>query len=150
MDLKRPSQSGFSLLETLLGILIMTLSVIGSFEVLRLGDLKASHTRVDRRISELLRESSDFVLYVAYDLLPQDGSILSQGSLYQLYDSRSQSWQGFYNYTVTAEVRISHQGTASESKNITLKMTYQVDGELPGSALKPQTIDSDVISRRKS
>lgn len=40
MDLKRPSQSGFSLLETLLGILIMTLSVIGSFEVLRLGDLR--------------------------------------------------------------------------------------------------------------
>jgi hypothetical protein len=128
----------------------MALSVVGSFEALRLADLKARHSRVDNRITELIRENSDYVLYVAYDLLPQDGGVLSQGSLYQVYDSTLQSWQSFYHYTVTAQVRISNQGTASEAKNITLNMTYQVDGDSPGSPLKSQTIVSDVINRRKS
>jgi hypothetical protein len=137
-------------METLLGIVVMALSVVGSFEALRLADLKARHARVDNRITELVRENSDYVLFVAYDLLPQDGGILSQGSLYQLYDAMSQRWESFYYYTVVAQVGVSNPGTASEAKNITLKMNYQVDGDAPGSPLKSQTIASDVIKRRKS
>ena len=121
--------TGFSLIETIVGMLILALSVVGSFEALRLSDLKARHARIDNRITELLRENSDYVMYVAYDLLPADGAVLSQGSLYQLYDSTSQSWKSFYSYTVTANVQTSNQGTASEIRNITLSMTYQVDGE---------------------
>lgn len=142
--------SGFSLLETVVGMLILALSVVGSFEALRLSDLKARHSRIDDRIAELLRENSDYVLYVAYDLLPADGAVLSQGSLYQLYDSTSHSWRGFYSYTVTARVQELNKGTASEIRSITLSMTYQVDGDSPSSQLKSQTIVSDAINRRKS
>jgi hypothetical protein len=139
---------GFSLMETIVGMLVLALSVVGSFEALRLSDLKARHSRIDNRITELLRENGDYVMYVAYDLLPADGVVLSQGSLYQLYDSTSKTLKSYYLYTVTANVQ--NQGTASEIRRITLTMTYQADGESPSSPLKSQTIVSDAISCRKS
>jgi hypothetical protein len=141
---------GFSLIETIVGMLVLALSVVGSFEALRLSDLKARHSRIDNRITELLRENGDYVMYVAYDLLPADGVVLSQGSLYQLYDSTSKSLRSYYPYTVIANVQTSNQGTASEIRRITVTMTYQADGESPSSPLKSQTIVSDAISRRKS
>jgi hypothetical protein len=141
---------GFSLMETVVGMLVLALSVVGSFEALRLSDLKARHARIDNRITELLRENGDYVMYVAYDLLPADGAVLSQGSLYQLYDLTSQSLKSYYRYTVIANVQTSNPGTASEIRHITLSMTYQADGEFPSSTLKSQTIVSDAISRRKS
>ena len=131
-------------------MLVMALSVVGSFEALRLSDLKIRHARIDNRITELLREHSDYVMYVAYDLLTADGAVLSQGSLYQLYDSASQSWKSFDSYTITANVQVSNEGTASEVRSITLNMTYQVEGDSSSSQLKTQTIHSDAISRRKS
>ena len=141
---------GFSLIETILGTLVLGLSVVGSFEALRLSDLKARQARIDNRITELLREQSDYVLYVAYDLLPEDGAILSQGNLYQLYDSTSGSWKSFYDYTITANVQTLSKGTPSEIRNITLNLTYQIDGDSPSVPLKSQTIFSDAISRHKS
>jgi hypothetical protein len=141
---------GFSLIETIVGTLVLGLSVVGSFEALRLTDLKARHARIDNRITELLREQSDYVLYVAYDLLPEDGAILSQGSLYQLYDSTSGSWKSFYDYTIAANVHTLSEGTPSEIRNITLNLTYQIDGDSPSVPLKSQTIFSDAISRHKS
>jgi prepilin-type N-terminal cleavage/methylation domain-containing protein len=150
MKLPSHSRKGFSLIETVVGMLVLSLSVVASFEALRLSDLKIRHARIDNRITELLREHSDYVMYVAYDLLPADGAVLSQGSLYQLYDSASQTWKSFDSYTVTANVQASNEGTASEVRSITLNMTYQVDDDSPSSQLKAQTIRSDAISRRKS
>src|ERR1700722_6437566 len=97
MRLQNRWRKGFSLIETILGTLVLGLSVVGSFEALRLSDLKARHALIDNRISELLREQSDYVLYVAYDLLPEDGAILSQGDLYQVYDSTSRRWKSVYD-----------------------------------------------------
>ena len=150
MRLLNRSRVGFSLIETILGTLVLGLSVVGSFEALRLSDLKARQARIDNRITELLREQSDYVLYVAYDLLPEDGAILSQGNLYQLYDSTSGSWKSFYDYTITANVQTLSKGTPSEIRNITLNLTYQIDGDSPSVPLKSQTIFSDAISRHKS
>lgn len=148
--MQNPSRiMGFSLMETIIGMLVLALSVVGSFEALRLSDLKARHSRIDNRITELLRENGDYVMYVAYDLLPADGVVLSQGSLYQLYDSTSQSLKSYFLYTITANVLTSNPGTTSEIRHITLSMTYQDDGEFPSSLLKSQTIISDAISRRK-
>ena len=150
MRLQNRWRKGFSLIETILGTLVLGLSVVGSFEALRLSDLKARQARIDNRITELLREQSDYVLYVAYDLLPEDGAILSQGNLYQLYDSTSGSWKSFYDYTITANVQTLSKGTPSEIRNITLNLTYQIDGDSPSVPLKSQTIFSDAISRHKS
>ena len=95
MKLQRRSRMGFSLVETIVGMLILALSVVGSFEALRLSDLKARHALIDNRITELLRESTDYVMYVAYDLLPPDGTVLSQGNLYRFYDSTAQILEEF-------------------------------------------------------
>src|ERR1700732_3963888 len=105
MRLQNRSRMGFSLIETILGTLVLGLSVLGSFKALRLSDLKVRHARIDNRITELLREQSDYVMYLAYDLLPEDGAVLSQGNLYQVYDSTSRSWKSFYGYTITAKVQ---------------------------------------------
>src|ERR1700722_14235490 len=150
MKLASRSRTGFSLIETVVGMLVLALSVVASFEALRLSDLKIRHARIDNRVTELLREHSDYVMYVAYDLLPADGAVMSQGSLFQLYDSSSQTWKNFDSYTVTANVQASNEGTALEVRNITLNMTYQVDGDPPYSQLKTLTIRSDAINRRKS
>src|ERR1700722_8582554 len=150
MKLPRRSRMGFSLIETIVGMLVLALSVVGSFEALRLSELKARHSRLDNRITELLRENTDYVMYVSYDLLPADGAVLSQGSLDQIYDVTSQSWKNFYSYTVTAKVQAINQGTASEIRNITLRLTYQADGDSSASQLISQTIVSDAVSRRKS
>jgi hypothetical protein len=150
MRLSSRSRLGFSLIETVVGMLVLALSVVASFEALRLSDLKIRHARIDNRITELLREHCDYVMYVAYDLLPIDGAVLSQGSLYQLYDSNLHSWKSFDSYTVTASVQALNEGTASEVRRITLNMTYQVDGDSTSAQRKTQTIRSDAISRRKS
>jgi hypothetical protein len=149
MEWRRQSSTGFTLLETIIGMLVLALSVVGSFEALRLADRKARHSRIENRITELLRENTDYVMYVAYDLLPADGAVLSEGSLYQIYDATSQSWKNFYNYTVIAEVQALNQGTESEFSNVTLNITYQVDGDSSAAQLKSQTVVSDVINRRK-
>src|SRR6202790_3649453 len=114
MRLQNRSRMGFSLIETILGTLVLGLSVVGSFEALRLTDLKARHARIDNRITELLREQSDYALYVAYDLLPEDGAILRKGSLYQLYDSTSGSWKRFYDYTIAPNFQPLTEGTRSK------------------------------------
>ncbi len=129
---------------------MLALSLVGSFEALRLSDLKVRHARIDNRVAELLRENSDYVMYVAYDLLPTDGTILSQGNLYQLYDLTTRSWKSFYSYSVIANVQAVNPGSAEETTNITLRMTYQIDAGASSSSLKTQTIISDAISRRKS
>src|ERR1700740_90125 len=74
MNFKRRRHIGFSLMETVAGMLVLVLSVVGSFEALRLSDLKVRHSQIDNRITELLRENSDYLMYVAYDLLPTDGA----------------------------------------------------------------------------
>jgi hypothetical protein len=150
MEWRRRSRAGLTFLETIVGMLVLALSVVGSFEALRLSDLKARHARIENRIAELLRENTDYVMYVAYDLLPADGAVLSEGSLYQIYDATSQSWKNFYSYTVTAKVQALNQGTALEISNVTLNITYQVDGDSPAAPLKSQTIVSDAVTRRKS
>jgi hypothetical protein len=150
MNFKRRRHIGFSLMETVAGMLVLVLSVVGSFEALRLSDLKVRHSQIDNRITELLRENSDYLMYVAYDLLPTDGAVLSQGNLYQVYDTVSKTWKSFYSYVITAHVQVLNEGTASESRNITLNMTYQVDGVPANAQLQSQTIVSDAITRRKS
>jgi hypothetical protein len=150
MNFTRRRRMGFSLMETVAGMLVLVLSVVGSFEALRLSDLKVRHSQIDNRITELLRENSDYVIYVAYDLLPTDGAVLSQGNLYQVYDTVSKTWKSLYGYIITAHVQVLNEGTASESRNITLHMTYQLDGVPPNAQLQSQTIVSDAITRRKS
>jgi Tfp pilus assembly protein PilV len=121
------SCTGMSLLETLVAMLVLAISMSGSLELLRLTDASARHACMDNRITELLREYSDFVLYVAYDQLPTDGAVLGEGNLYQIYDIKSKTAKGRYSYSVTANVSTFNPGTLSEYKEINLLMDYETD-----------------------
>ncbi len=146
----RRAHNGFSLVETLLGIAILAISVAGSFEVLRMSDLQAKHTAVDNRVSELLREYSDYVMYLDYKRLPGDGDTLGQGYLYQVYDPVSKTSKGFYRYLVTVNVQTYETGMPGEYKNITISMNCQSDGHAYSEQIIMQTIVSNGITRSKS
>ena len=150
MHLSCRAFAGFSLIETVLGITVLAVSVAGSFEMLRLADLQAKHAAVDSRIAELLREYSDYVLYLDYHRLPNDGDKLGQGYLYQVYDPVSKTSKGFYHYLITANVQIYNSGTAGEYKNITVSLNYQADDHAFSDQLINQTIVSDGLTRSKS
>jgi len=150
MHLRCRGQAGFSLAETIIGIAVLAISVMGSFEMLRLADLQAKHTSVDNRIAELLREYSDYVLYLDYNRLPNDGDNLGEGYLYQVYDPVSKVSKGFYHYLITLNVQTYNPGTAGEYKNIAVSMNCQADGHAFSAQLITQTIVSDAITRSKS
>ena len=128
-------------METLVAMVVLATSVSGSFELLRLADLSARHTAVDNRITELIREYNDFVLYVAYDQLPEDGDVLGQGNLYQIYDEISKTTSGFYQFNVTASVETFNRGTPTEYKEITLTINYQADK----IAFSPQPVSRKIV-----
>jgi hypothetical protein len=144
------SHAGFSLVETIIGVPLLAFSVAGSFELLRLSDLQAKHASLDNRITELLREFSDYVLYLDYNRLPNNGACLGQGYLYQVYDSVSKTSRGFYHYLITVNVQTCNSGTAGEYKNITVGMNCQADDHAFSDQLVTQTIVSDAITRSKS
>jgi hypothetical protein len=150
MHLRCRAQAGFSLAETIIGIAVLAFSVMGSFETLRLADLQARHTSVDNRIAELLREYNDYVLYLDYNRLPNDGDNLGEGYLYQVYDPVSKASKGFYHYLITINVQTYHSGAAGEYKDITVRMNWQADGHAFSDQLVTQTIVSDAITRSKS
>jgi type II secretory pathway pseudopilin PulG len=143
------SHAGFSLVETIISIALLAFSVAGSFELLRLSDLQAKHTSVDNRITELLREYSDYVLCLDYNRLPNDGESLGQGYLYEVYDSASKTSRGFYHYLITVNVQTYNSGTTGEYKNITVSMNCQADEHAYSDQLVTQTIESDAITRSK-
>jgi prepilin-type N-terminal cleavage/methylation domain-containing protein len=150
MHLRCRAHAGFSLVETIIGIAVLAICVAGSFEMLRLADLQAKHTSVDNRIAELLREYSDYVLYLDYNRLPNDGDNLGDGYLYQVNDPVSKTSKGFYYYLITANVQTYNPGTAEEYKNITVTMNCQADDYAFSAQLITQTISSDAITRSKS
>jgi prepilin-type N-terminal cleavage/methylation domain-containing protein len=150
MHRRYPARAGFTLIETIIGIALLAISVVGSFEILRLADLQAKHTSIDNRIAELLREYSDYALYLDYNRLPNDGDKLGEGYLYQIYDSVSKATKGFYHYLITVNVQTYDPGTTGEYKEIIVRVDYQADDHAFYAQLITQTIVSDAITRSKS
>jgi hypothetical protein len=136
-------------MESLAAITVLALAISGSLELLRLADASARHTCMNNRITELLREYSDFVLYVAYDRLPEDGAVLGKGNLYQIYDFKSKTEKSSYGYKVMANVRTFNPSTLSEYKEIRLSMDYEADENGYSSQLVDQKIDCEPITRLK-
>src|SRR3974390_1586492 len=72
---------GFALLDPLIGILVFATVMLGAINFWRLAEYKCARARIDARVSQILRENTDYVTYVAYDLLPADGAELRSGFL---------------------------------------------------------------------
>jgi hypothetical protein len=141
---------GFSLVEPLVGVLFCAVFMVGAIEFWRLAEYKATKARIDARVTQILREASDFVAYVPYDLVPADGSQLRSGFLIHPLDPATGLYKNIYPFNITVAVTTANIGTSGESKQIVLALTYQTRSE-PQSQDSPQeTIRTHALTRVKS
>jgi hypothetical protein len=126
---------GFAVLDPLLAILVFATVMVGAINFWRLVEYKCARARIDARVSQILRENTDYVTYVAYDLLPADGTQLRSGFLLHPLDPNTGLYRDIYPFSVTAAVTTTGGDTPAEVKQIVLTLTYNT---APG----PQAADS--------
>ena len=148
---KRSQPGGFALLDPLVGILVFALVMVGAINLWRLAEYKCAHARIDARVSQILRESADYITYVAYDLLPADGAQLRSGFLLHPIDPGTGRQNDIYPFTVTAAVTTTGGSTPAEAKQIVLTLSYNTASEPRAAADNPlQTaVQTDVLNRVK-
>jgi hypothetical protein len=146
----RRRSAGFALIDPLIGILAVATVMIGVINFWRLAEYKSAKARMDARVSQILRESSDYVAYVPYDLLPADGAQLRSGFLLHPLDPSTGAYKEIYSFSVIAAVTTTNAGTPAEGKQIVLTLTYNSTPE-PASADSPQqTIRTNALNRVKT
>ena len=148
---KRRQTGGFALLDPLVGILIFALVMAGAINLWRLAEYKCARARIDARVSQILRESTDYITYVTYDLLPADGAQLRSGFLLHPVDPSTGSYNDIYPFAVTAAVTTTGGSTPAEAKQIVLTLSYNTASEPQAADDNPlQTaIHTDVLNRVK-
>jgi hypothetical protein len=140
---------GFALLDPLVAILVFATVMVGAINFWRLVEYKCARARIDARVSQILRENSDYVTYVAYDLLPADGAQLRSGFLLHPLDPNTGRYKDIYPFRVTAAVTTTGGGTPAEAKQIILSLAYNTAPD-PQTADSPlQTIRTNALSRVK-
>jgi hypothetical protein len=87
---------GFSLLDPLVGILVFASVIVGAINLWRLAEYKCACARIDARVAQILRENIDYVTYVAYDLLPTDGTQPRSGFLLHPLDPATGLYKDLY------------------------------------------------------
>lgn len=140
---------GFALLDPLVGILVFASVMVGAINLWRLAEYKCARARIDARVAQILRESTDYVTYVAYDLLPADGTQPRSGFLLHPLNPDTGRYKDIYPFTVTAAVTTTGAGTPTEAKKIILTLSYNITPD-PQAADSPlHTIRTDVLERVK-
>lgn len=140
---------GFALLDPLIAILVFATVMVGAINFWRLVEYKCARARIDARVSQILRENTDYVTYVAYDLLPADGAQLRSGFLLHPLDPNTGHYKDIYPFSVTAAVTTTGDGTPAETKQIILTLAYNTTPG-PQAADSPlQTIRTNALSRVK-
>ena len=140
---------GFALLDPLVGILVFAGVMVGAINLWRLAEYKCARARIDARVAQILRENADYVTYVAYDLLPADGTQPRSGFLLHPLDRDTGRYKDIYPFTVTAAVTTTGAGTPAEAKQIILTLSYNTAPD-PQAADSPlQTIRTNVLERVK-
>jgi Tfp pilus assembly protein PilV len=142
---------GFALLDPLVGMLVFAVVMVGAINFWRLAEYKCARARIDARVSQILRESTDYMTYVAYDLLPADGAQLRSGFLLHPVDPGTGNYQSIYPFNVTAAVTTTGGGTPAEAKQIVLTLSYNTAPEPQAADDNPlQTaVHTDVLTRAK-
>ena len=140
---------GFALLDPLIGILVFATVMVGAINFWRLAEYKCARARIDARISQILRENTDYVTYVAYDLLPADGAELRSAFLLHPLDPNTGRYKDIYPFSVTAAVTTTGSSTPVETKQIILTLAYNTAPD-PQAADNPlQTIRTNALTRVK-
>ena len=141
---------GFALLDPLVTILVFATVMVGAINFWRLVEYKCARARIDARVSQILRENTDYVTYAAYDLLPADGARLRSGFLLHPLDPNTGRYQDIYPFSVTAVVTTTGGDTPAEAKQIILTLAYNTTPD-PQAADSPlQTIRTNALIRVKS
>jgi hypothetical protein len=140
---------GFALLDPLVGILVFASVMVGAINLWRLAEYKCARARIDARVAQILRENTDYVTYVAYDLLPADGTQPRSGFLLHPLDPDTGRYKDIYPFTVSTAVTTTSAGTPAEAKQIILTLSYSTAPD-PQAADSPlQTIRTNVLERVK-
>jgi hypothetical protein len=148
--IQRRRSAGFALIDPLIGILAVATVTVGVINFWRLAEYKSAKARIDARVSQILRESSDYVAYVPYDLLPADGAQLRSGFLLHPLDPTTGTFNQIYPFSVTAAVTTTNTGTAAEVKEIVLTLTYNTNPQPVSTDSSQETIRNNALTRVKT
>ena len=140
---------GFALLDPLIAILVFATVMLGAINFWRLVEYKCARARIDARVSQILRENTDYVTYVAYDLLPADGAQLRSGFLLHPLDPNTGRYKDIYPFSVAAAVTTTGDGTPAETKQIILTLAYNTTPDPKAADSPRQTIRTNALSRVK-
>ena len=143
-------RAGFSLIDPLAGVLAFALIIVGTLNFWRLAEYKCDRSRIDARVSQILRESTDYISYAPYDLLPADGAAFRSGYLLHPLDPATKTFKDIFPFSVNAGVITTNAGTPAEQKQIVLTLTYTTNPD-PLAATPPQeTIRTNARTRTKT
>jgi hypothetical protein len=148
--IRRNRLAGFALIDPLVGVLAVAIVTVGAFNFWRLAEYKCDKARIDARVSQILRESTDYVTYAAYDLLPADGTKFRTGFLLHPRDPASGAYKAIYPFSVIAAITTTNAGTPAEQKQIVITLTYNTNPEPAATESPQETIRTNALTRVKT
>jgi Tfp pilus assembly protein PilV len=148
--MRRKRLGGFALIDPLISMLAVAVVMVGAINCWRLAEYKCDKARIDARVAQILRESSDYIAYAPYDLLPADGVQFRSGFLLHPLDPATGTYKDIYPFSMIAAVTTTNAGTAAEAQQIILTLTYNTDPQpLAGQSVQ-ETIRTNALTRVKT
>jgi Tfp pilus assembly protein PilV len=148
--IRRNRLAGFALIDPLVGVLAVAIVVVGALNFWRLAEYKCDRARIDARVSQILRESTDHLTYAAYDLLPADGAEFRSGFLLHPVDPVTGAYKGIYPFTVITAITVTNAGTPAEQKQIVLTLTCSTNPDPLATNIPQETIRTNALTRAKT
>ena len=148
--ISRNPRAGFALIDPLIGLLAVAAVMVGVLNFWRLAEYKCDKARIDARVTQILRESSDYTAYLPYDRLPSDGAQLRSGYLLHPLDPVTGTYKQIYPFSVTVAVTTTNDGTIAEAKAIVLTLTYNTNPEPVSTGSSQETIRTNAFTRVKT
>jgi hypothetical protein len=148
--IRRKRRAGFALIDPLVGVLAFAVVIVGALNFWRLAEYKCDRARIDARVSQILRESTDYLNYAAYDLLPADGVPFRTGFLLHPLDPATGTYKAIFPFSVSAAITTTDPGTPGEQKQIVLTLTYNTNPEPAATGTPQQTIRTNALTRAKT
>ena len=143
-------RAGFSLIDPLVGVLAFAAVIVGVMNFWRLAEYKCDRARIDSRVSQILRESTDYITYAAYDLLPADGEAFRSGFLLHPLDPATGTYKAIFPFSVVTAVTTANAGTPAEQKQIVLTLTYTTNPEPLATNVPQEVIRTNALTRAKT
>ena len=142
--------TGFSLIDPLVGVLAFAAVIVGVLNFWRLAEYKCDRARIDSRVSQILRESTDYITYAAYDLLPADGAAFRSGFLLHPMDPATGTYKDVFPFSVVAAITTTNGGTPAEQKQIVLTLSYTTNPEPLATNVPQEVIRTNALTRAKT